>query len=124
MNRTPRIRRLGVLFFILLNSFIGAMAVFAQQIPPELLQGLSWHLIGPYRGGRVTAVAGISGDPKTYYMGTPGGGVWKTTNAGSTWQPIFDEAHVASIGDVAVALSDRKIIYVGTGEQTAGNGIW
>jgi photosystem II stability/assembly factor-like uncharacterized protein len=124
MNRTPRIRRLGVLFFILLNSFIGAMAVFAQQIPPELLQGLSWRLIGPYRGGRVTAVAGISGDPKTYYMGTPGGGVWKTTNAGSTWQPIFDEAHVASIGDVAVALSDRKIIYVGTGEQTAGNGVW
>jgi hypothetical protein len=72
----------------------------------------------------VTAVAGIPGDAKTYYMGTPGGGVWKTTNAGSTWLPIFDEAHVASIGDVVVAPSNPKIIYVGTGEQTAGNGIW
>ena len=72
----------------------------------------------PNRGGRVTAVAGIAGDTKTYYMGTPGGGVWKTTNAGTTWFPIFDAAHVASIGDVVVAPSNPNIIYVATGEQT------
>ena len=124
VNRTPCTRRLAVAFCILLNAVAGDMATFAQQIPPEFLQGLSWRLVGPYRGGRVTAVAGVSGDPKTYYMGTPGGGVWKTTNAGSTWLPIFDEARVASIGDLRVAPSDPKVVYVGTGEQTAGNGIW
>lgn len=125
MLRRSRLRGLCCVgFCILLSVCTGAMPVFTQEIPPDLLQGLSWRLIGPYRGGRVTAVAGISGDPKTYYMGTPGGGVWKTTNAGGIWFPIFDEAHVASIGDLAVAASDPNIIYVGTGEQTAGNGIW
>ena len=98
--------------------------VSAQQISPELLHGLNWRLIGPHRGGRVTAVAGIAGDTKTYYMGTPGGGVWKTTNAGTTWFPIFDAAHVASIGDVVVAPSNPNIIYVATGEQTNGDGVW
>lgn len=123
MHRTSRALLHGcVAAYTLLNIF--AVTARAQQVPPDLLQGLSWRLIGPYRGGRVTAVAGISGDAKTYYMGTPGGGVWKTTNAGSTWLPIFDEAHVASIGDLVVAPSDPKIIYVGTGEQTPGNGIW
>jgi len=88
------------------------------------MKSLSWRLIGPYRGGRVTAVSGIAGDPKIYYMGTPGGGVWKTTNGGVTWFPIFDNAHVASIGDLVVAPSDPNTIYVATGEQTPGNGLW
>ena len=88
------------------------------------MKGLSWRLIGPHRGGRVTAVAGIAGDSKTYYMGTPGGGVWKTTNGGVTWVPIFDDAHVASIADLVVAPSDPNIIYVATGEQAPGNGVW
>jgi photosystem II stability/assembly factor-like uncharacterized protein len=96
----------------------------AQDLSASQLKGLSWRLIGPFRGGRVTSVAGISGDPKTYYMGTPGGGVWKTTNSGVTWLPIFDDTHVASIGDIAVAPSDPNIVYVATGEQTPGNGIW
>ena len=61
----------------------------AQQVSPEFLHGLKWRLIGPHRGGRVTAVAGIAGDTQTYYMGTPGGGVWKTANAGTTWIPHF-----------------------------------
>ena len=99
-------------------------AVTAQQVSPEFLRGLQWRLIGPHRGGRVTAVAGIAGDRQTYYMGTPGGGVWKTANGGTTWIPIFDAARVASIGDLAVAPSNPNIIYVATGEQTVGNGVW
>jgi photosystem II stability/assembly factor-like uncharacterized protein len=101
-----------------------ATAVCAQQVSPELLHGLKWRLIGPYRGGRATAVSGIAGNKTTYYMGTPGGGVWKTTNAGRTWIPIFDEAHVASIGDLVVSPSNPNVIYVATGEQTDGNGLW
>jgi len=109
---------------VLLVSFAVLPSLTARQIPTEQLHGLTWRLIGPFRGGRVTAVAGISGDAKTYYMGTPGGGVWKTTDACSTWFPIFDEAHVASIGDLVVAPSNPNIIYVATGEQTEGNGVW
>jgi photosystem II stability/assembly factor-like uncharacterized protein len=106
---------------LLLSSlFLPALA--AQQ--PDQLHGLTWRLVGPHRGGRVTAVAGIAGNTQTYYMGTPGGGVWKTTNAGGSWEPIFDQAHVASIGDLVVAPSDPNVIYVATGEQTDGNGLW
>ncbi len=118
----PSLRR-SILSFFLLASFFSP-ALLGQQISPELLHGLKWRLIGPHRGGRVTSVAGISGDTKTYYMGTPGGGVWKTTNAGTTWFPIFDAARVASIGDLVVAPSNPNIVYVATGEQTDGNGLW
>ena len=109
--------------FVCLTASAVAIAS-AQQIAADQMKGLSWRLIGPFRGGRVTAVAGIAGDPKTYYMGTPGGGVWKTTTGGVTWVPIFDDAHVASIGDLVVAPSDPNTIYVATGEQTPGNGVW
>ena len=74
--------------------------------------------------GPVTAVAGIPGKPSTYYSGTPGGGVWKTTSGGRVWDPIFDEAHVASIGALALAPSNPEIIYVGTGEETPGKGMY
>ena len=93
-------------------------------VDPSLYSALRWRLIGPYRAGRVSAVAGVPGDASTYYMGTPGGGVWKTTSGGTTWKPIFDDQHVASIGDIAIAPSDSKIIIVGTGEQTAGDGVY
>ena len=85
---------------------------------------MRWRLIGPHRGGRVSAVAGIVGDPATHYMGTPGGGVWKTTDGGQVWKPIFDGVPVASIGAIAVAPSNPNIIYVGTGEQTPGDGVY
>ena len=105
-----------------------AVPVPAQQssgtVDPSLYSAMRWRLIGPHRAGRVTGVAGISGDPSTYYMATPGGGVWKTTDAGEVWFPIFDEQHVASIGAIAVAPSNPKIIYVGTGEQTPGDGVY
>lgn len=99
-------------------------ALRAWQLDPSLFSGLQWRLIGPYRAGRVTAVAGISGQPAIYYMGTPGGGVWKTNDGGRMWFPIFDQQHVASIGALAVAASNPSVIYVGTGEQTPGNGVY
>ena len=95
-----------------------------DQVPPELYSSLRWRLIGPFRGGRVTSVCGVPGDHSTYYAGTPGGGAWKTTDAGQVWKPIFDNVDVASVGAVAVAPSDANRIYVGTGEQTPGDGMW
>jgi photosystem II stability/assembly factor-like uncharacterized protein len=96
----------------------------AQQVDPSWLQAMKWRLIGPHRGGRITSVAGVASQPATYYVGTPGGGVWKTDDGGQVWRPTFDQEHVASIGAVAVAPSDPRIVYVGTGEQTQGNGVY
>ena len=90
----------------------------AQQVNPSSFAELRWRSIGPPRSGYVSAPAGVPGDPTTYYAGMPEGGVWKTTNGGVTWKPIFDDVHVASVGAVAVAPSDPKIVYVGTGNQT------
>ena len=103
---------------------------FAQKIDTSSLQQMKWRLVGPFRGGRVEAVAGIAGDPKTYYFGAVAGGVWKTTDAGSTWKPIFDHESTQSIGAIGIAPSDPNIIYVGTGEPclrndiTFGNGMY
>jgi len=107
-----------------LGMICAAATPLAAQVDPSLYSGMKWRLIGPYRAGRVTAVAGVPGNAAVYYIGTPGGGVWKTTSGGTVWKPIFDAAHVASIGAVAVAASDPNIIYVGTGEQTEGDGVW
>jgi photosystem II stability/assembly factor-like uncharacterized protein len=102
----------------------------AQTIPPALYSGLDWRLIGPFRGGRVVAVAGFPGNSTTFYFGSVGGGVWRTTDAGTVWEPIFDGQPVASIGALAVAPSDPKIIYAGTGEAdirsnlSSGDGVY
>ena len=101
-----------------------ASVAWAQDLNTETLNALRWRLLGSFRGGRVSAVAGVPGDPNTYYFGTPGGGIWKTTDAGRVWTPIFDQARIASIGAIAVAPSDTKIIYAGTGEQTPGHGVY
>jgi photosystem II stability/assembly factor-like uncharacterized protein len=108
-----------VLMILLIPASAGAL-----QLNPNLYAAMRWRLIGPYRGGRVTAVAGIPGQPAVYYMGTPGGGVWKTTDGGRMWKPIFDDEHVASIGALAVSRSNPNIVYVATGEQTPGNGVY
>src|SRR6266567_5802374 len=81
--------------------------VIAQQgrIEPSMYSALKWRMIGPFRGGRVNGVTGVPGQPNTFYMGSVGGGVWKTTNAGRTWNPIFDSQPIASVGAVAVAPS-------------------
>jgi photosystem II stability/assembly factor-like uncharacterized protein len=89
----------------------------AQSVSPDLFSGLKWRLIGPFRGGRAIAAAGVPGDSHTFYFGAVDGGIWKTTNAGVTWTPVFDHEPVASIGAIAVAPSAPKIIYVGTGES-------
>ena len=88
----------------------------AQPFSGSLFDRLEWRLIGPFRAGRVVAVAGIPGDPNTFYFGAVGGGVWKTTDAGTVWTPVFDQQRIASIGAIAVAPSNPNVIYVGTGE--------
>jgi photosystem II stability/assembly factor-like uncharacterized protein len=106
------------------------VAAIAQPVSPELMNGLKWRLIGPFRGGRAVAVAGVPGDSSTFYFGSVNGGVWKTTDAGIVWSPIFDGQPVGSIGALAVAPSNPGIIYVGTGETdiredlSSGNGVY
>ena len=86
-------------------------------VPQSLYAGLRWRMIGPFRGGRVNAVSGVPGQPNTFYFGSVGGGLWKSTNAGRTWMPVFDSQPVASIGAIGVAPSNPNIVYVGTGES-------
>jgi photosystem II stability/assembly factor-like uncharacterized protein len=89
-----------------------------HAIAGNRLQALEWRSIGPYRGGRVTAVAGVAGQPLTYYFGATGGGVWKTTDAGVTWRNVSDHfLGTGSVGAVAVAESDPNVVYVGMGES-------
>ena len=96
----------------------------AAPIEPNLISGLQWRMIGPFRGGRVSAVSGVIGKPGTFYIGLPLGGVWKTTSAGTTWYPIFDSVKEASsVGSVQVAPSDPNVIYVGMGDLITGGGI-
>lgn len=99
-------------------------------VDPAVYAGLRWRSIGPFRAGRVNGVTGVPGQPNVFYSGSVGGGVWKTTNAGRTWFPIFDSQPIASIGAVAVAPSSPDIVYVGTGEAdmrsqiSFGNGMY
>ena len=86
------------------------------QIDSSLIGGMKWRQIGPFRGGRVLAVAGVPGDPSTYYFGAVSGGIFKSTNGGMTWMPVFDHQSTSSIGAIAVADSDHNILYAGTGE--------
>jgi photosystem II stability/assembly factor-like uncharacterized protein len=87
----------------------------AWCIPDDVANGLSWRLIGPFRAGWGTAVTGVPDQPDVYYFGAAAGGVWKTTNAGLTWSPVFDDGP-ASVGAIAIAPSDPNTIYVGTGQ--------
>src|SRR4029079_50427 len=115
---------------LLLRVFVASIAAIgmafstlpriAAQTPaaidPALYSGLKWRMVGPFRAGRVNAVTGVVGEPNTFYFGSVGGGVWKSTNIGRTWAPIFDGQRAASIGAIAVAPSNPSIVYVGTGE--------
>ncbi len=100
----------------LLIALTGAGSVFAQQFSPDLFQSLHWRSIGPFRGGRVRAVAGVPSQPNVFYMAQVNGGVWKTEDYGHTWTPIFDDQPTGSVGSIAVSLSDPNVVYVGSGE--------
>lgn len=99
-------------------------------MPASLIETLEWRSIGPFRGGRAASVAGIPDDRETYYFGACGGGVWKTKDAGLSWDNVSDGYFGGSIGAVAVAESDPNVIYVGTGEVTvrgnvsSGDGVY
>ncbi len=128
---------------LLLLLLSGAVAVAAQgpverakppedfPVPAEALDGFRFRMVGPSRGGRVTAVTGVPSQPHVFYMGSTGGGVWRTRNAGTSWTNLTDDAFaVGSIGAVAVAPSDPNVIWVGTGSASprsnisVGNGVY
>src|SRR6266542_3120605 len=123
---TPSCRCLNLLRIIL----IVAVLVFPASLqcsssptptPPgaideKLFNGMRWRQIGPFRGGRALAIEGVAGEPDTYYFGAVAGGVWKTTDGGANWIPLFDKQPISSIGAIAVAPSDHNVIYAGTGE--------
>ena len=103
--------------FIITQLTIIAPVSAKDTIDPTLLEVKKWRFVGPFRGGRVTTVAGVASNPQLYYMGAAGGGVWKTTNAGLTWENITDKDFtVGTIGAIAVSQSDPNVLYVGTGE--------
>ena len=97
--------------------YLAIPCLCAQEISSRLFDGLKWRPIGPFRGGRSVAVSGEPGGGATFYFGAVDGGVWKTSDAGTVWNPVFDNQPVASIGALEVAPSDRTVIYVGTGES-------
>ncbi|MGZ4889446.1 MAG: WD40/YVTN/BNR-like repeat-containing protein, partial [Candidatus Angelobacter sp.] len=102
----------------------------AGQIDEKVFGAMRWRQVGPFRGGRVLAVTGVHGEPNVFYFGGASSGVWKSTDAGTNWQPLFDKQPIASIGAIAVAQSDHNIIYVGSGEAcirgniSYGNGVY
>src|ERR1043165_6206941 len=101
---------------------VGARAALNQASDDKLFAALRWRNIGPFHGGRVSAVTGAIGQPGTFYLGAPAGGAWKTTSAGVSWFPIFDQfTNVDSVGAIQVAPSDPNIVYLGTGDSVGGS---
>ena len=119
-------RLLRQLFLLLLIASLAG----AQQYPEQFYQDLHWRMIGPFRGGRTRAVAGIAGQPNVFYVGAVDGGVWKSDDYGRTWHPIFDDQPTQSIGAIGVSPSNPDIVYVGSGEGlqrpdlSVGDGIY
>jgi len=130
---TAIVRRPALAFALALSVCSLAPAITAASASatpaPSALDAVGWRLVGPHRAGWGTAVAGIPDQPDTFYFGAAGGGVWKTLDAGRTWQPVFDDGP-ASVGAIAIAPSNPKILYVGTGQVTsrydiaAGEGVF
>lgn len=104
--------------------------IFSQPFSEEYFNAMRWRMIGPHRGGRTVGAVGVPQQPNVFYIGVNNGGVWKTTDYGRTWFPVFDDQPTGSIGDVAVAPSNPNIIYVGSGEGlqrpdlSVGDGIY
>ncbi len=131
MHTAARISSLCLAFLLLMAAAPGP-ATAAPDPDTTKFEGLEWRFVGPFRGGRVTTVTGVRGKPNLYFMGATGGGVWKTENAGKTWENLSDGFFkVGTIGAVAVAESDHNVLYVGTGESpirgvttSHGDGVW
>src|SRR5437762_1076417 len=87
-----------------------ASAAAEEPISPALYSSLRWRMIGPHRGGRTVGATGVRGQPNLFYIGVNNGGVWKTTDAGRTWKPIFDDQPTGSVGALAVSPSNPKVI--------------
>ena len=125
MNRSGAILRV----FLFLTIFLSGAAIWAQ-VPENTYQELHWRMIGPFRGGRTRAAAGVPSQPNVFYIGQVNGGVWKSDDYGRTWNPIFDREPTQSIGAIAVAASDPNVVYVSSGEGlhrpdlSVGNGIY
>lgn len=117
--------------FVFSTMILGLLttASFAQ-VSTEQLAGLKYRMIGPHRAGRTVGISGVADQPNIFYIGVNNGGVWKTTDYGHTWKPIFDAENTGSVGDVAVAPSNSNVIYVGSGEGiqrpdlSIGNGLY
>ncbi len=132
--RSARLRKF--VFFAILASVSAARAQQlqasspSQPVSPRYFDGLQWRLIGPFRAGRVVAVSGVPGSSTDFYFGSVDGGIWKTSDAGTVWKPVFDGQPVASIGAIAVAPSNPKVLYAGTGESdirsdlASGDGVY
>ena len=122
--------RCTILIFIAFCLDFGYTTISAQSIDEALYSGVEWRHIGPFRGGRSCAVTGVPGKPNLYYMGSTGGGVWKTQDGGQSWENISDGYFGGSMGSVAVSESDNNVIYAGGGEKTVrgnvsyGYGAW
>ncbi len=116
---------------VFLTIFLLFSSVFLfAQVDSSLFGHLRWRMIGPHRGGRTVGAVGVPGQPAVFYIGVTNGGVWKTTDAGRTWVPIFDEQSTGSVGDVVVSPSNPNVLYVGSGEGlqrpdlSVGNGMY
>jgi len=125
MVRSHSVLRILVSFLVVFST-----AALWAQVPESTYQGLHWRMIGPFRGGRTRAAAGVPSQPNVFYIGQVNGGVWKSDDYGRTWNPIFDHESTQSIGAIAVAASDPNIVYVSSGEGlhrpdlSVGNGIY
>src|SRR5215469_11898836 len=122
-------RCIGVALAALLVTH-AAPVTFDQTLDPKLYAGMHWRQIGPTRAGRARALSGVPSQPNIFYIGFDNGGVWRSTDFGSTWTPLFDQQTTGSIGAIAVAPSDPNIIYVGTGagiirpDLATGDGVY
>src|SRR5437868_4515255 len=109
---------LGALAFVLSLALSSATVRAQPRVDDSMMKGLKWRSIGPYRGGRSTAVAGVTSQPNVFYFGSTGGGVWKTTDGGTNWENVSDNYFkTGSVGSLGISESDPNVIYVGMGES-------